>query len=418
VSDTLIAAALRDALAALGADTGTVHVRAPGQRLLRYAAHAGFLPPPVLQVIQEIPFGKGMAGVAAERVEPVGTCNLQTTQAPEVRPGAKQTQLQGALVVPMLLGDEVAGTFGVGCKGERIFTRRETDELWERARLLARQIAAPPLEALRAALAPHLSPDGREWLDAQLARAQAGERAAVVEAFPAVSRRLGRGPLGDRGALASASGDEVPLRGWRIDDAGRAALVCAFGGGDREALARELYFGGDLREQAGALRALAVVGTGEAACDAVLDAMRVAATELVEAALADNPYSARVLPDLEFKKAVLKCAFVGISLDRVQGLPARADEELTGMLLSYVTEREIAGRAVPADVWPPMGAAPLPGLTAKLLGYLQHPSETHRAAAARALGRAADPRARPFLEERFAVERDDGARRAIAWALS
>ena len=83
------------------------------------------------------------------------------------------------------------------------------------------------------------------------------------------------------------------------------------------------------------------------------------------------------------------------------------------MLLSYVTEREVAGRSVPPDIWPVVAVHPTPGLVAKLCGYLEHPAEAHRAGAAVALGRIADGSARPFLEDRLARETDG----AVRWAL-
>jgi putative methionine-R-sulfoxide reductase with GAF domain len=392
--------ALQAALAELQAHSGTIHVKAPDQKLLLLAAWAGPMPEPVLNVIREIPWGKGMAGAAAERVEPVGTCNLQTTESPDVRPGAKATLLRGALVVPMMLGDEVVGTFGVGTNGERTFSSAETRILWRRGQELARKLEPPAKDALRARLAKKVS---LEWLDAQT---------NLAEAFPAVSRKLGREPLGATDAVVSADGDEVPLRAWRADDAGRALLI--MNQPDPEKAAREMYFQGDLREKAGALRALAIVGRGDASV--LLDAMRLAADELVEAALADNP-QVKHLPEHEFRRAVLKCAFIGVSIERVQ--PMRADAELTRMLLGLASEREAAGRPVPADLWPVAAMAPVPGLVAKLIGLLEHGSVAHRTAAARALGRLADrEQARPFLLDRFARENDESVKRALDWAMA
>jgi L-methionine (R)-S-oxide reductase len=406
----LAADALGAALKELGADSGTIHVKAPGQKLLLLAAWAGPMPEPVLNLIKEIPWGKGMAGAAAERVEPVGTCNLQTTQNPDVRPGAKATQLRGALVVPMMLGDEVVGTFGVGTNGERTFTLVETRILWARASELARRLEPPALESLRARLERRVSAEAMAWL---------AEARPLGEAFPAVSRHLGREPLGAADAVVSAEGDEVPLRGWRCDDAGRALLI--LNAPDPEAAAREMYFQGDLREKAGALRALAVVGKSAGAADVILDAMRLAADELVSAALIDNPFASRHLPDHEFRRAVLKCAFVGLSVERVARIDARADPELTRMLLGLASEREAAGRAVPPELWPVAARAPIAGLLPKLLGYLEHGSVDHRVAAARALGRLPSEdraRARDFLLDRFARETDEAAKRALDWALA
>jgi hypothetical protein len=401
----LAAEALNAALAELQAHSGTIHVKAPDQKVLLLAAWAGPMPEPVLNVIREIPWGKGMAGAAAERVEPVGTCNLQTTQNPDVRPGAKATQLRGALVVPMMLGDEVVGTFGIGTNGERTFTVAETRLLWKRGQELARRLEPPAKVALRARLMKRVS---LEWLDAQT---------DLAEAFPAVSRKLGREPLGASDALVSLDGEEVPLRAWRGDDAGRALLI--LNAPDPEKAARDLYFQGDLREKAGALRALAIVGKSDAAVDVFLDAMRLAADELVEAALADNPYAGKHLPEHEFRRAVLKCAFLGISVERVAHIEARADAELTRTLLGLASEREAAGRSVPPDLWPVAALAPVPGLLAKLIGLLENGNGAHRVAAARAIGRLPDrDRAREFLADRFARESDEQAKRAMDWALA
>ena len=111
-----------------------------------FAPGSGFdkshaIPESVLDLVREVPWGKGMAGLAAERARPVDACNIQTDSSGDVRPGARATSLQGAIVVPMLLGDEVVGTFGVGCRAERAFTPEETSWLLEFARTLAREVA-------------------------------------------------------------------------------------------------------------------------------------------------------------------------------------------------------------------------------------------------------------------------------------
>ena len=88
------------------------------------------------------------------------------------------------------------------------------------------------------------------------------------------------------------------------------------------------------------------------------------------------------------------------------------------MLLSYVTEREVAGRSVPPDIWPVAALHPTPGLVGKLCGYLEHPAAAHRAAAAMALGRIGDRRADPFLKDRLAREDDRTVRRILERVLS
>jgi hypothetical protein len=278
-------------------------------------------------------------------------------------------------------------------------------------------VPATPDETLIDVLADRAPADGVAWLRDQLAAARAGDRAAVRKAFPGMGRRLGRGELGVEGALARADGAEVPLRAWRVDDVGRAALIAAFADG-RDELARELYFSGDLRERTGVLRGLALAGEGDAAMDAVRDACRANARELFEAAVADNPYASAGLNENEFRQAVLKSVFLGVPLESIARIDERADAELTRMLLSYVTEREMAVRSVPPDIWPVAGRAPIPGTVARLVGYLEHPLAAHRAGAARGLGISGDPRGRAFLEERLPRETDESVRAAIAGALA
>ena len=130
--ETPLEKALELTLQTLGADSGTLHLR-QGEFLHLKASSKG-LPAPVLDKIREIPIGKGMAGLAAERKEPVTTCNLQQDTSGDVRPGAKATGLAGSICVPCLFEGEVVGTLGVANQKERDFTPEETDLLLETAR--------------------------------------------------------------------------------------------------------------------------------------------------------------------------------------------------------------------------------------------------------------------------------------------
>jgi len=123
------------AIAHLRTDSGTLHVRRG--ELLHLVAHAAGLPEVVLERIREIPIGKGMAGLAAERAEPVTACNLQTDTSGDVRPGARATGLQGSICVPLLDGQEVVGTLGVANLAEREFDEGERALLLEIGRRLA-----------------------------------------------------------------------------------------------------------------------------------------------------------------------------------------------------------------------------------------------------------------------------------------
>jgi len=128
-------AVLELCVARLGTDGGTVHQLTEAGLELR--AFSGAMPPPVLATIRLIPVGKGMAGLAVERAEPVTACNLQTDDSGDVRPGARQTGLQGSIVVPILDGERPVGALGVGSREERTFDADEIALLLEAGRRLA-----------------------------------------------------------------------------------------------------------------------------------------------------------------------------------------------------------------------------------------------------------------------------------------
>jgi L-methionine (R)-S-oxide reductase len=135
-ADPRVDQSLGDAIRHLRADSGTIHLKTPGRMLLVLAGAVG-VPQPVLDIVRVVPWGKGMAGLAAERAEPVDACNIQTDTSGDVKPGARQTGMQGAIVVPMLRAGAVVGTFGVGCRAERTFTPHETAWLQAHANTLA-----------------------------------------------------------------------------------------------------------------------------------------------------------------------------------------------------------------------------------------------------------------------------------------
>ena len=126
---------LRLTIAQLGAETGTIHRLGP-DGLLHLQARAGNIPEALLPVIERIPVGKGIAGLAVERKAPVDICNLQTDQSGAARPGARQTGVKGSVCVPILAGDEAVGALGVGASEERQFRKDETELLLAVGRIL------------------------------------------------------------------------------------------------------------------------------------------------------------------------------------------------------------------------------------------------------------------------------------------
>jgi len=114
---------LQQFLSALGGVAGTVHVLEGDALALAAAVN---IPPPVVQKTQLIPKGKGMAGLAWERDDIVSTCNLQTDQTGDVRPGARAVDAQAAVAIPVHdAAGAVRAVVGIAFLGDRNFTADE-----------------------------------------------------------------------------------------------------------------------------------------------------------------------------------------------------------------------------------------------------------------------------------------------------
>jgi GAF domain-containing protein len=122
------------------ADSGTLHLLGPDNLLHLTAASAG-IPAFVLETVRVVPVGKGMAGLAVERRQPVDACNIQTDTTGDVRPGARATGLQGSIVVPLMAQDRAVGALGVANHHERTFSDAEQLQLLEVGRRIATAVA-------------------------------------------------------------------------------------------------------------------------------------------------------------------------------------------------------------------------------------------------------------------------------------
>ena len=132
-------AVLDACIAAFSGSTGTLHRLDPADGMLKLIAQKG-IPPQLMPVVQTIPVGKGIAGAAAERREPVELCNLQQDLGGVAKPGARQTNVQGSLAVPCLHGDELRGTLGVGLMVPHDFTTEEKERLLALGREVAEKL--------------------------------------------------------------------------------------------------------------------------------------------------------------------------------------------------------------------------------------------------------------------------------------
>ena len=116
------------------------HLLGNSAAVLKLAAQRG-MPEVVAAKIETIPVGKGMAGIAAERREPVQVCNLQTDTSGVVRPGARETSMEGSLAVPMIDSEgALKGTLGIAKAVPYDFPADECDLLLKIGRLVAEHV--------------------------------------------------------------------------------------------------------------------------------------------------------------------------------------------------------------------------------------------------------------------------------------
>jgi len=115
---------------------GTVHVQR-GEDLYLTAAHN--IPPKVAAIVAHVPHGKGMAGVAQVKKEPVQTCNLQTDETGNIKPGAKAVEAQAAIALPVLDGEGVVrAVVGIAWSKEGEIEPAEEQAMMELAAALPR----------------------------------------------------------------------------------------------------------------------------------------------------------------------------------------------------------------------------------------------------------------------------------------
>ena len=110
-----------------GGVAGTVHV-VEGEGLRRVAAVN--IPPPVQAVVEYVPRGKGMAGVALASGEPVQTCHLKDDASSNVRPGAKAVNAKAAVAMPVRdAGGAIVAVVGLAFGDEREIPEQEVRAL-------------------------------------------------------------------------------------------------------------------------------------------------------------------------------------------------------------------------------------------------------------------------------------------------
>jgi hypothetical protein len=115
-----------------GGIAGTVHmVTSPDELSLAAAVR---IPEPVKQIVARVPRGKGMAGLALERDEPISTCNIKTDATGQVRPGARAVDARAGVALPVHdAAGKVRAVVGVAFTDEKALSESELAALAQSA---------------------------------------------------------------------------------------------------------------------------------------------------------------------------------------------------------------------------------------------------------------------------------------------
>jgi hypothetical protein len=234
------------------------------------------------------------------------------------------------------------------------------------------------------------------WLDEACTRLTGPKRRTfLLDAYTSAPRQLGRARVeltdAERARVADVD-PEVALAGTTAD-LGRAILLtaahaaCAADAESTELLLAP-YEEGDSGEQQSWLRSLPLLPHPERFLAAAIDACRTNILPQFESIACENPFPARYYPERNFNQLVLKALFNNLAMIRIVGLERRFNAELSRMADDYVSEREAAGRSVPADIWLVIGPQAAGSSLDRMQRYLQHDDAAHRHWAGIGLGLA------------------------------
>lgn len=193
---------------------------------------------------------------------------------------------------------------------------------------------------------------GLAWLDEAAAGLAAGapDRALFV-AFADAPRRVGRDDLPDR-----VIGPGLGLAGWTRDQAARVLLLLARPRNEDSSSALDRMFtAADLAELVCLYQALPLLPFPERHAARAAEGVRSNMLPVFRAIAVANPYPAEWFDEGAWNQMVVKAVFIGCPLHGIVGLDRRANPRLARMLVDYARERRAAGRAIPPDLWRPIG---------------------------------------------------------------
>ena len=255
-----------------------------------------------------------------------------------------------------------------------------------------------------------ISKPARDWLqDAQTALSTSDDIGDHLGLYSAMAKRkLGSNPLTHTEAIDSLY-SPLNIQHWSTADAGRLILLIAAmeqNPDQTQSILSNYFRMADDSERIAFIQDLILFAPADYLTVLALDAGRSNNLQLLAALTQENPYPACFYSDQEFNQMVLKALFLGLSIERVEGLEQRANADLARMGESYVVEREKATRGVPVDIWLAIGPFASEQGEQQLTHYLSHDDIGHRYYCALALSQRLSQQsaATELLRKRLEVE--------------
>jgi hypothetical protein len=283
------------------------------------------------------------------------------------------------------------------------------------------------LDNIRAALIRESKPcfedAGRQWFDDALESLRGSEQVEEdLGLYSAMARRkVGEASPRQSAAIETAIAP-LDIRRWSSADSARLVLLISAVQRDparAETIVTGYYRNGDESERMALVRGLICFAPAGYLAAIALDAGRTNNIELLSALALDNPYPGCFYSDDQFNQMVLKALFLGLAIERIDGLERRANPELTRMCENYAVERGAAGRPLPADIWLAIGPCASDAGLRKMIDHLGDDNIGHRYYCSLALIRRLprDASLLPVLRQRLQAEPETLVRDLLQDAL-
>jgi hypothetical protein len=254
-----------------------------------------------------------------------------------------------------------------------------------------------------------------QWLSVRLTAAQSawfcdrcqavsqGDKKALFLAFGLVSRKLSKADL----QLSNVELDQANSTrtgwnssAWTIEQAARTRLLLSFPAPEPTAYVAvldQLFDAGEMHELVALYQSLPLLPHQSSHALRCAEGIRTNIKAVFLAIAHHNPFPSEQLNDDQWNQLVLKCLFVGVTLDPVVGLDRRGNAPLAKMLTDFAHERWAAQRPVSPELWRCVSAFADDAMLADLQKALTTGNELERQGAALALSQCPHPQAESLL---------------------